>query len=245
MADRWEVERALAESDLKPMTRLVVYDLLRRSDAATAVIPVRFSPSLASIARGTGLDKSTVKRHLNLAEAGGWVTRARNPKSAGDNAPSDYAMRIPPRRTGSLGAESAQVPGRTERPGVGAENRDPRRTVRPNQTTRPKPDQEHSRGALGPYDSLPGFGEFWAAYPLKKAKRAASKAYRTALNRCGGDPALIAKAAAAYRDDATREARFTKHPATWLNGDCWTDERPADQWDRAMARAQARTEGQP
>jgi hypothetical protein len=27
-----------------------------------------------------------------------------------------------------------------------------------------------------------------------------------------------------YRDDPNRVQEFTKHPATWLNGDCWLDD---------------------
>ena len=82
--------------------------------------------------------------------------------------------------------------------------------------------QEHSRVALDPYDA-PGFAEFWSVYPSKKAKRQAAKAYRPALSRCA-DTALIIKAAAAYRDDPSRDPAYTKNPATWLNGDCWNDE---------------------
>ena len=35
---------------------------------------------------------------------------------------------------------------------------------------------------------------------------------------------MILAGATAYRDDQHRSPEFTKHPATWLNGDCWLDE---------------------
>jgi hypothetical protein len=55
------------------------------------------------------------------------------------------------------------------------------------------------------------------------AKRKAATAFRSALGH-GADAQLIIKGAARYRDDPGREPRYTKHPSTWLNGDCWADE---------------------
>lgn len=243
---RWGVEDALAKSDLKPMTRLVVYDLLRRSDARTAVIPAAYSPSLASIARSTGLGKSTVKLHLNLAESGEWVTRTRNPKENSDNDPTDYAMHVPPGLRESLGQELAQAPRPGAGPDLGQETSDPRPGAGPNQTkrTRPKPDQKKdpaARRAADPYVSLPGFAEFWDVYPRKVAKRDAAKQYRTALNRCG-DAQVLIKAAAAYRDDPARKPEFTAHPATWLHGDRWADEPGEPQMSASDRRVLAARE---
>ena len=92
---QWAIESALAESDLPAPARLVLYDLLRRSDASTAVIPERFSPSIAAIARTTGLSQTSVKHHLNIAEKAGWVTRTRRPKAVGDHDPTIYAIHTP------------------------------------------------------------------------------------------------------------------------------------------------------
>lgn len=221
------------------MARLVVYDLLRRSDAGTAVIPVKFSPGLTGIARSTGLSKASVKRYLNIAESAGWVTRTRNPR-AGDNDPTNYAVHVPPGLTQSLGAERAKAPGLTQSQPLGSERARPWLRESPNQTsTRPKPDQKKTSVPADPY-SLPGFAEFWDTYPRKIAKADAAKAYRTALNRAG-DPMVLIKAAAAYRDDPGRNEAYTKHPATWLNGDCWNDEpeQPRSSADRAYGQAQA------
>lgn len=68
------------------------------------------------------------------------------------------------------------------------------------------------------------FDEFWKTYPRREAKAAARKAWDKALGRAS--PARIIAAAAAYRDLPSREQKYTKHPATWLNNDCWLDERP-------------------
>jgi hypothetical protein len=70
------------------------------------------------------------------------------------------------------------------------------------------------------------FGRFWAAYPRRAAKLAAAKAFAAAVKR-GADPeALIAGAARYAAERAGQDPRYTKHPATWLNGDCWADEPP-------------------
>lgn len=67
----------------------------------------------------------------------------------------------------------------------------------------------------------PEFEAFWTAYPRKKDKRAAWKAWKAALKRA--DPEAIITAAKA---EARRpcELKFRKYPASWLNADAWEDE---------------------
>ena len=74
-----------------------------------------------------------------------------------------------------------------------------------------------------------GFAAFWQAYPRRVAKGAAEKAYRRIIrDREATEAELLAGAMryAAQRDG--EDPRFTKHPATWLNGKCWTDETPTN-----------------
>jgi hypothetical protein len=74
-----------------------------------------------------------------------------------------------------------------------------------------------------------GFEEFWAAYPRHVGKRGAEKAYQRAI-RGGATPKEITLGAmryAAVRDrepDPTKRAKFTAHPATWLNDGRWADD---------------------
>lgn len=67
----------------------------------------------------------------------------------------------------------------------------------------------------------PEFETFWTAYPRKKDKRAAWKAWKAALKRA--DPETIITAAKA---EARRpcELKYRKYPASWLNADAWEDE---------------------
>lgn len=77
------------------------------------------------------------------------------------------------------------------------------------------------------YDD-PAWREFWLAYPRKTAKRTAWRAWLSAMNR-DADPAAVVKAAIAYATErGGQDPNYTKHPATWLNGDCWLDERERD-----------------
>ena len=69
------------------------------------------------------------------------------------------------------------------------------------------------------------FERFWAVYPKRVAKRAARRAFAAAV-KAGADPeAMIANAAGYARERAGQDARFTKHPATWIN-ECWEDDPP-------------------
>lgn len=72
--------------------------------------------------------------------------------------------------------------------------------------------------------NIPGFGEFWAAYPKRVARAAAEKAFARAVAG-GASPASIIAGARRYAVDREgQDPKWTKHPATWLNGECWTDE---------------------
>lgn len=68
-----------------------------------------------------------------------------------------------------------------------------------------------------------GFDDFWQAVPRKVGKGQARKAYAAALKKT--DHAALMAGITAYA--ASREGedpQFTKHPASWLNGECWEDE---------------------
>ncbi|GAA0704621.1 hypothetical protein GCM10010193_69520 [Kitasatospora atroaurantiaca] len=101
------------------------------------------------------------------------------------------------------------------------------------------------------------FDRFWAAYPRRKAKLDATKAWKAALKRGATAEQLIEAATqyAAYR--AGCDPQFTKLPATWLNKGAYDDEpdpAPAQQpyartgtddddlFHRAMQRANAATQ---
>lgn len=65
------------------------------------------------------------------------------------------------------------------------------------------------------------FEKFWSVYPLKQAKGAARRAFEKAAQVA--DFETIIAGAVAYAGDPNRSPSFTKHPATWLNAECWAD----------------------
>ena len=68
------------------------------------------------------------------------------------------------------------------------------------------------------------FDDWYRHYPRKVARRAALKAYRAALNR-GHSTLELQKGARCYAVEVASSPKDRiKHPATWLNGDCWLDE---------------------
>lgn len=69
------------------------------------------------------------------------------------------------------------------------------------------------------------FEEWYAIYPLHKARLLAERSFLGALARAS--PAELLAGAARYRDEcAGKETRYIAHPSTWLNAGRWKDELP-------------------
>lgn len=68
----------------------------------------------------------------------------------------------------------------------------------------------------------PRFDEFWSAYPLRRDRRKAEKAFTAALKRASPD--AVINGALRYSQDPNREDRYTKYAEGWLNGDGWLDD---------------------
>jgi hypothetical protein len=64
------------------------------------------------------------------------------------------------------------------------------------------------------------------AYPRHVAKEPARKAFAAAIKRGADAEALIAGAQRYAVERKGQEPRYTKHPATWINGGCREDESP-------------------
>ena len=93
------------------------------------------------------------------------------------------------------------------------------------------------------------FNEFWVAYPRKVGKRAAYRAFLTAV--AGESPSAIVAGAVQFGKDPNLpfDQNFIPHPATWLNAGRWDDgplpERtrtPEEIKARELAAAQYRRE---
>jgi hypothetical protein len=81
-----------------------------------------------------------------------------------------------------------------------------------------------------PTDDDPHWSAFWAAYPRKVGKGQARKAWPKATK--AADPADIIAGANHYAEQRRgQEPQYTAHPATWLNGERWTDQPPPPRND--------------
>ena len=77
------------------------------------------------------------------------------------------------------------------------------------------------------------FETFWKCYPRRVAKGAARKAFDKAIKKTTLENML--KAITEYVAKKPEKIDF-KHPATWLNGECWDDE-----WEPQQTRAPQRS----
>jgi len=72
------------------------------------------------------------------------------------------------------------------------------------------------------------FDAFWSEYPRKVGKKKAEDAYMKALKTFNElddmDAATILVDSAIKYAEVTTDMKFCKHPATWLNGECWNDD---------------------
>lgn len=68
------------------------------------------------------------------------------------------------------------------------------------------------------------FEEFWRTYPRHEDKKKAFKVWQTALKNGATADEIIAGAARYAKYRAGEPEQYTKHPSTWLSGDCWENE---------------------
>lgn len=85
-----------------------------------------------------------------------------------------------------------------------------------------------------PQKGITDFDRFWSAYPRKVAKGAARKTWqKLSPDKDQADKIILAVDAQKRWRKRERDAKHDdklpdwKHPATWLNGECWDDEIPS------------------
>ena len=67
------------------------------------------------------------------------------------------------------------------------------------------------------------FEEWYAAFPRHVGRGQADRAYKKARTKTSAE--ILLAAARRYAEQRNGEdPKFTKHPATWLNGECWLDD---------------------
>lgn len=86
------------------------------------------------------------------------------------------------------------------------------------------------------------FAQFWIAYPKKKSKEAARKAFLKKLDRMPDINEVIQKLGMlSLTEQWTKDnGKFIPHAATWLNDHGWEDEVVLSDYDKAKAIAKAK-----
>lgn len=228
-------EAMLFDPDI-PGEAVKVFGVLHRYGST----PDKCFPSLRIVAGKAGLTVRSVRRHVALLEAKGWLRRITRMAERGDqdsNAYQLFAQPTPPDTGVTTPGQECPTP-RTEMTGPpGQICHDPPDTgVRQKRAIEREPLNENGQSPHATVidittrqerETAPTFDDdFWPVWPRKVGKLDARKAWAKALKH-GVDPGEIVAGARRLAEDPNRpELRFVPHPATWLNGERWTDEDP-------------------
>lgn len=202
---------------LRPQTKWILIAMLS--------LPDDWDYSIRGLAKKTGLAKETISKMLAELEQAGYLKRKPQRHDEGGRfAGTEYILTdVPGQFEGSGGAPCPNSPC----------------TVEPCTVNSPQQNNKQQNNINTPYSPPKGdgadtlFDQFWAAYPYKKAKEKARRAWK----RLNPSPELCRVMAAALELDKKSAAwtkdggRYIPYPATWLNGKRWEDEHdsPAQQ----------------
>jgi len=191
----------------------------------------RCNPGVKKTATGSGVSERAVQTALTAARARsvidvdvgggrkktsdyrlllGWIDAVETPHG---DAPF---VRTPHGETLFGGALNGAAPGRKGARG----GRKPRTVVHPNKKNIEANNEENIEKA---------FEEWWSLYPKHVSKGDARKVYEHITKSELATVEQLKLGVMRYAHERTgQDPKFTKHAATWLNGECWTDE-PAQQ----------------
>lgn len=113
MLNRFDFERAVAGSDLPPLSRLVLVMVMCAADWPGGKVPQRFGRSLTDLASATGMARSTVASHLNRLERAGWIVRKRPAveRARSMKERTEYRLKVPVGASPPAGLEASPSPG--------------------------------------------------------------------------------------------------------------------------------------
>lgn len=224
-------------------------------------------PSLDTIAQDAKVSKSTVQRVIPQLIEYGYIGKEMRTKRGMTIAPK-YRMLFD--KTGAASEEPSDVEGsQSDHPGYS--HRPPgvvSQTMGGSQSDHRSIEREVDKGSkdkeveppISPkggdttkpkrkrHEYTSEFETFWSIYPRKDDKRRALTAFNNALERATLDE--ICAGAARYANDPNRVPQYTKHAATWLNGDCWLNpplpaRRVSDPWGDRIRSVLAAGQTQP
>lgn len=170
-------------------------------------------PSVATIQRQTGLARRTVQRAIKRLEEDRWIVPGRPKKShevyrnVGRCFKLNYKRLKPQGRHHDAGVTATRA-SKTTQEGCHSDTQSVQLTV-----------QE----SVIPPDPLEGFDQWYQHYPRKVAKKAAQRAWKALKPNAELRAIILADTISREWPD---EDRYKLHPATYLNGARWEDEKP-------------------
>lgn len=191
---------AMKQKGLKSTTKIVLYWIADHHNGETG----RCFPSLNRLADCAEMDKSTVVRHIDILVDFGLVERKKTYRDDGGFTSTSYILNLQQplsQNTTSPSCNSAPPLVAKCDTNLGSNN----------------------QGSINLNILIERFDEFYAAYPIKKGKGAAKKAWEKAVKKA--DPDHIISNAALYASSVqNKDPKFIAHPATWLNAERWDDD---------------------
>ncbi len=216
LRDKWMFLGAvMADPKLPGSARSVAYFMLNHLNTATE----RCDPSLIGLAEQMGMSERSALTGIEELIKRGYFERI---SRGGGGVNSKYracwerlkqASLNTPKQTADIGEERLKQS--VEKTEVSRQKRLKQASYETGNINR------EESGNLYIHES--DFQIFWQHYPRKVAQGAARKAYAKALKKT--DVNTILNGAMRYAAErADQDPQFTKHPSTWLNGECWNDE---------------------
>lgn len=241
-ATSWALRQAPLKRDASQCrNRLVLVALADRFNDDTGVC----WPSIGSIADDVGVSVRTVQKAINTLEEAGLIRRGdpywvqhlpagkrptvwvlnlgmvkpRKPPKSDTNFTGGVNTHSPVNTPTGVNTPSPHGVNTCSGDGVNTSSDDGVKacSYKPKVEPKVEPKEESKDRSISD-----AFDRFWNLVPRKAAKGAARKAFEKAAKRAPLEE--IIDGMARYRNDPNREAEFTKHPATWLNQDCWEDD---------------------
>ena len=196
---------AMKQVGLKPATKIVLYWIADHHNGETG----QCNPSISRLAKCCEMSRRSVEAHISTLEDKGLVSRRSMRRDQGGKTSNEYTLHIiqPDAQNLRMGsAKSAHGDAQNLRmKNLGNTNLGKEPTPKP-----PKGGED-------------GFNAFWAEVPRKVAKGNARKAYRSALKKAAAQSILdgMKRYSASVKG---KDPKYIAHPATWLNGERWTDQ---------------------
>jgi hypothetical protein len=168
-------------------------------------------PSIATLARYANASERSIQRDIkHLQDLGELVVEVHGGESKGQYKSNKYWISI-------SGVSEAQIRG--DKLGSGVTDQ----VVRGDKLGKSGVTHLSYKPSIETYiETYTHFDNFWKVYPRRTSKRAAMKAFESAMGRASVDD-ILAGAIRFANDPNLPQCEFIPYPTTWLNGDRWED----------------------